>query len=224
MNENAGHLLYFNAALFTKVVAVGAALLYLCGFLVVSMHLSRYGIHSVSLLRPQYLTAGFWSLCPLFLSCTVAGVVYAFLDKPRGDAGSGMSKLKRVFLSGVKLLWQVLMVFAAASAIVDGFASVFFPSVRNLLWTHWRVSLWLGWYSAMVGLSLLWLWRVVIRISPVDLEKDLRKLIPVGMAVIWFTFIFLVYIQSFTRRLYPEIPLAIGGGKPEKVVFLVKSG
>ena len=46
--------------LLSKIFVVAAAVLYITGFLVVSLHLARYGVHSFSILRAQYILAGAW--------------------------------------------------------------------------------------------------------------------------------------------------------------------
>lgn len=53
--------------LVVKATAIALSVLYIFGYLVVSLRLAEFGIHSVALLRIQYLTAGFFSLGPLFL-------------------------------------------------------------------------------------------------------------------------------------------------------------
>lgn len=49
--------------LITKVAVVLAAIVYGCGFLVVSIHQYSYGLTEIDLLRPKVLAAGIWFLC-----------------------------------------------------------------------------------------------------------------------------------------------------------------
>src|ERR1700687_2555981 len=42
-------------------------LLYVLGFLVVTFHLSQFGVAPVTWVRPQYLLAGIWCLLPVLL-------------------------------------------------------------------------------------------------------------------------------------------------------------
>src|SRR5580700_6136656 len=49
-------------------IGVGmVGLLYVLGFLVVTFHLSQFGVAPVTWLRPQYLLAGIWCLLPNLL-------------------------------------------------------------------------------------------------------------------------------------------------------------
>lgn len=54
----------------SKGFALALGILYLLGFLVVALYLSRYGISTFSVLNLQYLIAGIWLLGPLvFQAC-----------------------------------------------------------------------------------------------------------------------------------------------------------
>src|SRR5260370_10018483 len=63
----------------TSAVFLGA--LYLFGFFVVSLYLANFGIHTVSLLRVQYLAAGFFSLGPLVLIYFLPSLFHMGFDK-----------------------------------------------------------------------------------------------------------------------------------------------
>lgn len=72
--------------LFTKIFVVVAAVLYVAGFLIVSLHLARYGVHSFSILRAQYMLAGalffvdMGFLLPLIILCLM--LVLFFKEMP----------------------------------------------------------------------------------------------------------------------------------------------
>ncbi len=57
-----------------KYLGMTIVLLYLLGFMVVTRHLSRYGVSSFTLLRVQYLVAGFWLLVPITVYLAVGAV------------------------------------------------------------------------------------------------------------------------------------------------------
>src|SRR6267378_2421676 len=67
MPDQAGQDFRKTIDLVVKATAIALSVLYIFGYFVVSLRLAEFGIHSVALLRIQYLAAGFFSLGPLFL-------------------------------------------------------------------------------------------------------------------------------------------------------------
>src|SRR5260370_9284062 len=96
----------------TSAVFLGA--LYLFGFFVVSLYLANFGIHTVSLLRVQYLAAGFFSLGPLVLIYFLASLFHMGFDKlfrgPLRIDSFPSSTLHRVcwaYLSLLDISWEL---------------------------------------------------------------------------------------------------------------------
>src|SRR5258708_5279343 len=124
--------------LFAKAAAVALSALYILGFCVVSFYLATYGLHSVALLRVQYLAAGFFSLSPLCAAYLVAALLHLqfrnFSLSP--FPASFWSRARWFTLALVRLAWDVVKVFLVASLIIDGIASIFVSGIRDLLWQH----------------------------------------------------------------------------------------
>ena len=73
MSENTDSQLGLNIADPAKAGLSIVGLLYALGFLVVTFHLSKFGVAPVTWLRPQYLLTGIWCLLPLLLfTCGLA--------------------------------------------------------------------------------------------------------------------------------------------------------
>jgi|SRR5450755_4261688 hypothetical protein len=70
------------AGIASKISAFVIGLVYLLGFLVVTFHLSRYGVSPPAAIRLQYILAGLWFLSPLLLiGCVVyATVVFGYCE------------------------------------------------------------------------------------------------------------------------------------------------
>src|SRR5207248_2781287 len=100
MNEKTGRATYQKLEFVMRFGTSGLAFLYLCGFLVVSIHLSGYGIYSIALLRGQYLSAGVLSLGPLCLTYVVVALLHTSLERfPFGPTpASGWQRAKHILL------------------------------------------------------------------------------------------------------------------------------
>jgi hypothetical protein len=207
----------------TRVGAASLAFLYLCGFLVVSIHLSSYGVYSIALLRGQYLVAGVLSLGPLCLTVLIFARLHtSFEGFPVGLLhASGWSGTKQIFRLVFALLWEAITIFALCSFMIDGFASIFMPNVRDILPSHWRVFSWITAQSMLFIFFLMRTWQVSRGRSTHD-SQGIRKTFQLAFLAACSILFFLVYLSYFARRLYSEIPFTIGGGKPQTVVFLTK--
>jgi hypothetical protein len=210
--------------LFMKVVGFAIGFTYLCGFLVVTIHLSEYGVSSISLLRTQYLAAGVLSLGPLCLTYVVAAMFYSSFEGfsfGRVPA-SGWPRLRGIVSMAGTVVWGLCKIFAVSSAIVDAAASIFVPTVKGLLLSHWTVFAWLTVESVVFTLVLMKTLRLAIRFGVEELHQDVKKILPAILLGAFSVLLFLAYMNYFARRLYSEIPFAIGGGKPQPVAFLLR--
>jgi hypothetical protein len=94
-----------------KIGAIAFTALYVVGFLVVTLHLQKFGVTPVTWLRPQYLLAGTWCLLPLVLFAGVVGLTgleYVELRCPRSSKRQSSSR------RGVRYAWGEISLFAGA--------------------------------------------------------------------------------------------------------------
>src|SRR5882762_6827895 len=66
---------------FSKSGGVLLVITYLAGFLIVSLHLSQYGVSTFSVLHLKYLVAGAWAMAPALLSVTLNKAALLFSQK-----------------------------------------------------------------------------------------------------------------------------------------------
>jgi hypothetical protein len=191
----------------SKCVAVAVGVLYLLGFLVVSAHLSRYGVSSFSVLQLQYLIAGGWVLGPpiVFISF-YTGAMFQERAAP--------------IISG-KFNWRRFLFACLLTAIPIAISSgllVAIPGItENFTWGM-GIRLFL-FYLAMwsSGQRLFVSWRV----QP---EKETWLVNRHHGAPFYLTLLItlvLGYVFWFSARIYPLIPFSLGGGRPLKVAFIV---
>jgi hypothetical protein len=224
MSDNSERPALPNYEALAKISALVLGFVYICGFLVVSIYLAGYGVHSIALLRPQYLAAGFLSVTPIWLTYVIIALFFtSFEGFPHGPLPpSGRPRIKRIWNLSWQVIWALLKIYVVASALVDVLAVTFVPSARYVLLSHWRQFSFITLQAMVFTLFLTRIVRAARHFSVHELQQDIKKTLPVILLSAFCVFSFLGYISYFAQRLYPEIPLAIGGGKPESVAFLLK--
>jgi hypothetical protein len=107
--------------------------------------------------------------------------------------------------------------------VIDGMASIFVPDAyENLLWRHPWIFIRLVQYSVLAVLGILWVRRVMNLLKKEERGPNFKTALQVGLPLVFSAFFFLAYTKQFSQNVYAEIPFAVGGGKPESVVFLLK--
>jgi len=191
----------------SKCVAVAVGVLYLLGFLVVSAHLSSYGVSSFSVLQLQYLIAGGWALGPPLALFSIIDSGHKFEERATPDT-PGKFNWRRflfsLFLPAIPyaLFWGIL-------------ASI--PRVLQEI--TWRVGIRLFlFYVGMTfsGQSLWMSWRI-----PREKENWFvnRQAVPFHSTLLLT--VALAYVLWFAAHIYPLIPFSLGGGRPLTVSFIV---
>jgi hypothetical protein len=188
-----------------KAVALIVALLYLCGFVVVSVHLSRYGVASFSLLQLQYLIAGVWALAPPALTAFIKDASSNFEQRvaPEVPGKFNWRRFRWSLLSGVPY------------ALTTNFA-VSFLILSDVGWKTFAI-LFVFYLSMMV--SGYWFWESWRRPEQSETPFINRN----HAAPFHFSlFISIVgfYVVWFSLHIYPIIPYSFGGGRPLTVQFI----
>ena len=210
----------------TKLGLIGLGFLYVCGFIVVFLNLSRYGVSfSISLLRAQYIIAGVLTFGPIVLSCLFFAVYYDFSrSRPELTAGSAVSPIWEKIKSGVRFAWYVLFGLGSVDILLRTFASPFLANnhPRSLLWANLMTLAMLGMLSVMLARSLISTWHSIRALWGEKEHRTFKHFSPVVWRALFVCMIFFLYLEYFSAQVYPEIPHSAGGGRPLIVVFLLK--
>jgi hypothetical protein len=231
-------------------VGVGIiSFLYALGFLVVTFHLSQYGVAPVTWLRPQYLLAGIWCLLPVLV--LTAGVAFAALQftEPWIRGSLVVPRKTRRYRHTVGAIQGFGSLFAAFIFISIAISFVVGPSFHD----HYRwgpssiITLKLLAFCLLIAASARYAIaafskHTVLASVPTggpaitSTESDEQKWVSmrfdrsvaltsfgVLMAVACLFFI-LLYVHSFSVSIYSAMPPTLGGGRPQRVVFLIESG
>jgi hypothetical protein len=194
----------------SRLFGISLGLAYLVGFLVVTHHLSRYGVSSFSIFHLQYLVAGFWVIAPIVLLASMKKAADQFIRHALEDEVSRrpVSWRRTFFVNGITGLQTGLVIAAFA---------VFGRGVEGITWGI-MASLFAFSVSLMGSADLAWVsWRLPMHAEPVWWAN--RRTLPFYLSLLLS--IFFLYALFFASRLYPLIPYSLGGGKPLTVVFLL---
>lgn len=120
---------------------------YVCGFLVVSVHLASYGIVEFELLRPRVISAGVLFLIFLAVSASVASYVYDFFGskglKEKRDFEAGTSVHGHILYNlSVKsiLFWDLFTLEALTACFMAIPLGIFEPHAR-IIWYYLSVAI-----------------------------------------------------------------------------------
>jgi hypothetical protein len=212
---------HFDIATLTKVGAVAAALVYATGVLTINIYLHWFGITDFSFAKPKLVLTGILVLVSLAALC--AGPIYVALEMANPEQISQISaKLKKVPLSVKRVLLSVIPPLVLL-LIADFLYFREPPGLGQLL--LWKYP---GWHMPLIIYALVFLVSGSAHVSSQLLRKATgiqrshvieMAIYLLGAVVLPLVFV-LSYIYIFALTLYPALPSAYGGGKPnfEKLV------
>ncbi|HKY41938.1 MAG TPA: hypothetical protein VJM50_02505 [Pyrinomonadaceae bacterium] len=194
------------------------AFCYVIGLCVVSIYLNNYGIHSLSLLRVNYITAGVWAILPILISLlTVFAVVGVFrslrLSKTFVRAAALLSIKTKPSTTG-KPTWPMLsnwFLFVPLIILVSLLLGIELSG-------KWLWALLTG---ALVVLSLLPLFHIVKNPA---VPGTLTRSVHIGSILIMAILLLFLHVLVFANRVYGTIPSHIGGGGAKKVQVVFDEG
>ena len=191
--------------LVSKALIGFAGLCYVLGLIVVTIHLRRYGLNSLTLSQLHYVTAGVWVLLPIVAMILI--IIFAkFVIDAQEERWAGKSNRQKA--------WDIS--FPIVAVIVVSYVAVKF------LGEPFGIQLSLINWVAIPALGALASACVVMAITVVINNINNRNLRFTGLAVAVFGLVlFMVYVVLFSGRTYQEIPWATGGGRPSQVEFVV---
>jgi hypothetical protein len=222
---------------FTKLGLPVLGIIYVLGFIVVALNLSKYGVSPLSLVRVQYILAGIWLLLPFFaLAIIIIWFSSTLLDEYEDnspDAVKTKSTLGKLWFH-IKKIGQAfaglfgILLFAGGSLywVIMQFPQSFGESMGFL--ELLKVVGWIsgfGIFIAMTGAGAL---AILIDVknqnSVADGKINYPDLLKGATLAAFFLFLLLGYIGFYSFVIYERIPSALGGGSPMRVRFMPKQG
>lgn len=196
----------------SKMVLGLIGLSYALGLLVMNLHLYKYGVYSLNLLRLNYVIAGFWALVPVIFWSVITFKVtwillyyskrfcayYRFPPPTSGPLTPDDKKMIRI---------EALHVFLAV--------------VATVLIVKLTVGFRLSWLQpiALAGL-LSWL---LVHFSLLSITVYRATLPRVYMRILSVSLLLLTtitYVLAFALTMYGSINSSLGGGAPKEVIII----
>jgi hypothetical protein len=187
-----------------KYVGVFVGFAYSLGFLVVSSHLSHYGVSPLSVLQSQYLVAGAWTIAPPVAFALIQRTTSRFSDRAwRFPAVSW----RRSVLIPLIAQFPIALLVGAFSLLAGGFG--------DFTWALF-LRVWLCYFVLASAADMAW---ISLHVSAENERWWLNRQATPFYATL-FVLGILVYSLNFGSRVYPLIPYTLGGGKPRTIVFI----
>jgi hypothetical protein len=204
------------------------AVLYLIGFVVTTSHLAHYHITTFTLIKPQYILAGFWAALPIGIALLLLESIRKASDKEVRGPNESPSALSlppqsrskkllvlRFFL--VSLGYFILALFSLG--VLDG--AVHLLSGATLFFCESSIIAILGTVAFSTYIQVLWYYVTEFRKSLDLVHSSPQSAKSIGIFIRAVPFM-LIYLVFFGDIFYTHIPTGVGGGEPKKVVFLLK--
>lgn len=204
-----------------KIIIGVLALCYVLGLLVVNLHLSRYGIYSLSLFRINYVIAGIWVLMPIILILVLLGStyiliriiphakdsapkLYEFGPRNQGPEGKRQSQRLMTFIA----VGILLILFLASLALAVG-------SIRTLIKDF-------GQWKEIVGTTYVICFALFTFFAISAKATATGKSLILSFAFFVVSILLLVHTIIFAKAFFPHIPSYLGGGSTKTVQLLLK--
>jgi hypothetical protein len=233
-------------------IGVGiVGLIYALGFLVVTFHLSQFGVAPVTWLRPQYLLAGIWCLLPALLfavGLAFAGIQFAEPWIRGSMVVPRKTRIYRRIMGAIQGLFSLVAAFVFISSAISfavgptfdgqyrwGPSSVITLRLAGLSFAA-AVSAGyaIGMFYNLNTLGDVPSARPTALIPPESWHEhpwgSMRwdrwvALVSFGLLGAFGSLCFIVlYILAFSVTVYSAISPTYGRGRPQRVVFLIEGG
>lgn len=193
---------------FIKYLPIGSTfvlgLLYFFGLIVNLIYFAQYGISTISLLKLQYILAGFWALFPILL------VLFIF---------SWFTYISRTYNKNTIVYFVVLLgpIFLILILIIYLFL-IHPPSYTVNSYTKNGIAdtIFLG----ILISSIIFIPTEMIK--SYEVLKKYKSIEIIAVQSLSIFILFVGYLGSFSYTLYENIPIGYGGGKPEIIQFIIK--
>lgn len=200
-----GQVASITEALLKQLTLVGI-LLYGLGLFVANIHYARYGFTDFSLLKPQCIFTGLWSV--FFIFCAAIPSLALVLALKLTENVQSISR-------SLKTLVAVLAAAVFVATVASGGISFFILGPRGTKDTWTTI-----WGLAPPG----WLTLLLVMNVPTFLfVRDLRSLPHRGrLQVVVFSLLTPVLVAAIVLgyEIYPQVTKEAGGGLPEQALFL----
>jgi hypothetical protein len=206
----------------TKLFLSAAGFVYVAGFFVVAIHLSRYEIAPFGAIRAQYVLAGLWAAVPAILIVWVVVVIASHVggSEAAPDPARGIRRYLKIV---VRAVTGIFLAFGAAMILIAILAWTMPAEVSDVRRIAPLAILKLTVIFALLCGCAIATWvflRDVYRGGRLSVPDALWSSNYMGVTLA----LFFGYLASFAAAVYPNIPHELGGGTPVPLRLVLKQG
>jgi len=180
-----------------KYFAIIIGFLYFCGLIITNLHLGRFGISNISILRIQYIITGFDFMLFLFLPF-LAIISPILVLRIMGKNFHKENKFMKIFIIVEMILIaisSIVTIFFIHALLIFGTIDV---SIRMTLETYF---------------DLLWIWCLILfYFSIVNIFEFRYKKNFVSISIAFCVFVCCMSI--YQSKIHPKVHSAFAGGRP----------
>jgi len=182
----------------SKLLLGIAASCYVAGIIVVNLYLGRFGFYSLGMFRLSYIMAGFWVLGTLSVSYITIDLGFLFVA----------AVVRRHIHFSERIL----------SLVGFGGGLVAFCSFVNILASLFGIVLSWSWLGISF-LGVVGVWKISDQSKNLEEKKytDLKFRAHITLEFAVAIVSLGLFVSSFARVLFGQIPANIGGGKPQLI-------
>lgn len=197
---------------FIKYLPIGSTfvlgLLYFLGLIVNLIYFAQYGISTISLLKLQYILAGFWALFPILI------VLFVFSWLFHTHTSKDYTKTGSYFISMLVPIALLLGLFYYTYSIYHPSYIVYSETKNGIYYMNFIGTL----ISSIIFIPI-YIISFYGTFKKYNIHQNIKLL---SLYVIAGFILFIGYLGAFSYTLYENIPIGYGGGKPETVQFIIK--
>jgi len=185
-----------------KYFAIIIGFLYFCGLIITNLHLGHFGITNISLLRIQYIIAGF-DFILFFILPTLIIISPILVIKMISEDLVRENKF-------YKILGIFLIIFMTLLVTWSVFIIQFFLLIGQVNFSLMKLGILLPIYTQFSWLIILVIFNVWIITIILLRIKDIRRFL---VDVIWIFCIFIFALIHYTKEIHPMVYSSFAGGK-----------
>jgi hypothetical protein len=195
-----------------KIPLAIAGFFYVSGVIVQGLHFGRFGISSLNLFKLSYILAGFWAVLAIVPQAFVITFLFVVLFKP--NIFLSHLKSKNLFISKILIRIGAILTIVGAYGVIQSIFPFLIKSYSNFFQMFLMGGMLC--FAAFITFSLIT--EVIIKVS-----DNKAKILLFLFCQLFFVVFYCSCLYIFSKSIYLNIPIHLGGGQPSAVNLIFKA-
>lgn len=218
----------------SKTILILFGISYFAGLFILNLYIKSYGIHYLGFLQVEYvMVGGLWlfltGLMYCFVSEAAAQVQAIKVGEAKTQEGEQRQKPKTGTVIKVTIIRLVgLLVLMVIGIPLFNLVIGYVSDGKELIFTisYWKIIFALGMSASWVGIFGRGLYVAYLTFVH---KKKFEKVIPIPLKrgiyfdAMWNGLLLIGALSFYSKYAYPEFSPAFGGGRKQKVEFIIKA-